>query len=396
MVKYQKITKKRADRMKIYDMDKKFYLDIKEIKNPRTKVEQLSHALYCFENDIFDVIYDKSQPALVKYINSLDQNMLKQDGFQFLYFTSGTTGLPTGVFKTKENSIKQAEALLKTLGDMKFNRVVTTVPFVHIYGVDIGAVVPKILDVDVWTKENFLPQELAIEAEKEGTLIVTTPVFIKALNRIEKDADFSKSYFLTSTAPVPKEDGKKFHELYGTSVSQLFASTETGLMGHKIDDEEILKTYEGVSISQKYNMLRVSSPFLAKKLLRDGVVEDVKPPFQTEDIVEILNDEEFKLLGRSSNLAKIAGKRISTQQIEGIVESIDGVECAWIKIRRDDKALKDEILDIYVESKTELEAKDLRKILKENFGAMNIAFKIFNNVKIIRSSVGKKIGFKEL
>ncbi len=382
--------------MKIYDMDNKRYMDIKEVKNPKTKVEQLSHVLHCFENDIFEIVYDKSQPALVKYIESLDQNILYQDGMQFLYFTSGTTGLPTGVFKTKKNSIKQAEALLKTLGDRKFNRVVTTVPFVHIYGVDIGAVVPKFLDIDVWTKENFLPEELAIEAEKEGTLIVTTPVFIKALNRIKKDTDLSGSFFLTSTAPVPKEDGKEFHERYKTSVSQLFASTETGLMAHKTDDEQILNTYEGVNISEKYSMLRVSSPFLAQKILKDGVVEDVKPPFQTEDIVEILDDKQFKLLGRSSNLAKIAGKRISTQQIEGIIEAMDGIDCALIKIRRDDRALKDEILDIYVESKEGLDAKNLRKILKEHFGSMNIAFKIFNNMKIVRSSVGKKIGFKEL
>jgi acyl-coenzyme A synthetase/AMP-(fatty) acid ligase len=279
---------------------------------------------------------------------------------------------------------------------MKFNRVVTTVPFVHIYGVDIGGVVPYILDIDVWTKENFLPEELAYEAEKEGTLVVTTPIFIKALNRIKKDADFSKSYFLTSTAPVPKDDGRMFHELYKTSVSQLFASTETGLMGHKKDDEEVLRVYEGVSISEKYKMLRISSPFVTQKILNNGVIEDIKPPFQTEDIVEILNDKEFKLLGRSSNLAKIAGKRVSTQQIEGIVEAMDGIYCALIKIRRDDKALKDEILDIYVESKNGLDAKVLRKVLKEHFGAMNIAFKIFNNVKITRSSVGKKIGFKEL
>ncbi|NOX15417.1 MAG: acyl--CoA ligase [Epsilonproteobacteria bacterium] len=382
--------------MKIYDMDNKCYVNTKEIKNPKTKIEQLSHVLYCFENDIFDVVYDKSQPALVKYINSLNQDILYQDGMQFLYFTSGTTGLPTGVFKTKENSIKQAEALLKTLGDRKFNRVVTTVPFVHIYGVDIGAVVPKLLDIDIWTKENFLPEELVLEAEKEGTLIVTTPVFIKALNRIKKDVNLSGSYFLTSTAPVPKDDGKKFFELYNTSVSQLFASTETGLMGHKIDDEEILKTYDGVVIDEKYGMLRVSSPFVTQKILNDGVIEEVKPPFQTEDIVEILSESEFKLLGRSSNLAKIAGKRISTQQIEGIIEAMDEVECVLIKIRRDERALKDEILDIYVESKIGLDAKVLRKTLKEHFGAMNIAFKIFNNVKITRSSVGKKIGFKEL
>jgi len=115
-----------------------------------------------------------------------------------------------------------------------------------------------------------------------------------------------------------------------------------------------------------------------------------------EDIVELINEKEFKLLGRSSNLAKIAGKRISTQQIESIIEAMDDIDCVLIKIRRDDKALKDEILDIYVESKTGLDAKVLRKALKESFGSMNIAFKIFNNVSITRSSVGKKIGFKEL
>jgi len=382
--------------MRIYDMDKKCYLDIAKVENPTTKVEQLSDALYCFENDIFDVIYDKSQPALVKYINSLDQNILQQEGFQFLYFTSGTTGLPTGVYKTKENSIEQAKALLKTIDDMKFTRVVTTVPFVHIYGVDIGAVVPHLLDIDVWTKENFLPEELAVEASKEGTLVVTTPVFIKALNRIKKDVKFTNSMFLTSTAPLPIEDGKEFNEIYNCSVSQLFASTETGLMGHKRDGEQTLVAYDGVSIGENDNMLMVSSPFVTKRVLNKGVIEDMVPPFQTEDIVEILSEHEFKLLGRSSNLVKVAGKRISTLQIENIIESMDDIDAVLIKIRKDERALKDEILEIYVESKVGLDAKVLRSTLKEHFGSMNIAFKIHNGMKITRSSVGKKIGFKEI
>lgn len=382
--------------MRIYDMDKKCYFDIAKVENPVTKVEQLRDALYSFENDIFNVIYDKSQPALVNYINSLDQKILKQDGFHFLYFTSGTTGLPTGVYKTKENSVKQAEALLKTVADMKFNRIVTTVPFVHIYGVDIGAVVPHLLDVDVWTKENFLPEELAVEAAKKGTLVVTTPVFIKALNRIKKDVKFTNSMFLTSTAPLPLEDGKEFHEHYDCSVSQLFASTETGLMGHKRDDEQILEAYDGVSIGESDNMLMVSSPFVTTKVLNKGVIEDIEPPFQTEDIVEILSEHKFKLLGRSSNLVKVAGKRISTLQIEGIIEAMDGIDAVLIKIRKDERALKDEILEIYVESQKGLDSKVLRTVLKENFGTMNIAFKIHNGMKITRSSVGKKIGFKEI
>jgi len=380
--------------MKIFDMDKKEYLKIQKFDNAKRKVEQLSDALYCFENGIFDVIYDKSQPALVRYINSLDQDMLKQDGFQFLYFTSGTTGTPTGVYKTKQNSLKQSEILIKTFGSQKFNRVVTTVPFVHIYGIDIGGVVALDLDIDVYTKENFLPEELAVEAQKEGTLVVTTPVFIKALNRIKKDVRFDKSLFLTSTAPLPMEDAKEFKEHYGCSVMQLFASTETGLMGYKKDDETILKTYDGVNIGEDSGMLNISSLFVAQKIISNGNIKDVVQPFQTEDIVEILNENEFRLLGRSSNLAKIAGKRVSTQQIENIIEEIEGVDAVLIKIRKEERALKDEILDIYIQGEKELKPKELKSILKDSFGSIHIPFKIYNHKQILRSSVGKKIGFQ--
>lgn len=380
--------------MKIYDMDNKCYIEIEKYNDPSRKVEQLSDAIYHYKNDKFKMIYDATQPSLVSYIDSLDKDLLNGNGMQWLYFTSGTTGTPTGVFKTKENSQSQAMALIKTFEGMQFNRVVTTVPFVHIYGIDIGGVVPYILDIDVWTKENFLPEELAREAEVEGTLIVTTPVFIKALNRIKKDTKFTNSLFLTSTAPLPLEDGKDFSENYDCSVSQLFASTETGLMGYKKNDESILKAYDGVQISQNDDMLCVSSPFVTQKVISEGEPISVDADFQTEDIVEILNDDEFKLLGRSSKLAKIAGKRISTLQVEDIVESIDGIEAVFIKIKKDERALKDEILEIYVQSPQELKAKTLKEILQKSLGSINIPFKIYNHKTILRSSVGKKIGFE--
>ena len=380
--------------MKIYDMDKKCFVEIQKFENPSRKVEQLSDALYHFKNSAFDIIYDKSQPSLVEYINSLDADMLKQDDMQFLYFTSGTTGTPTGVYKTKQNSLLQAQALIKTFKGQKFDRVVTTVPFVHIYGVDIGGVVPLELDIDVWTKENFLPEELAVEAQKPNTLIVTTPVFIKALNRVKKDVKFTSSLFLTSTAPLPLEDAREFREHYDCSVMQLFASTETGLMAYKVDDEQILKAYDGVHIGEDSGMLNISSPLVTQRVISDGKLKDVVQPFQTEDIVEIVDEHSFKLLGRSSNLAKIAGKRVSTQQIENLIELVDGIDAVLIKIRKDERALKDEILEIYVEGQKELKAKELKAILKENFGSIHIPFKIHNNKKILRSSVGKKIGFE--
>ncbi len=381
--------------MRIYDMDKKCYVEVAKVENPTTKVEQLSDAMYCYKHGIFDIIYDKSQPALRAHVESFGEDFLKQDEMQFLYFTSGTTGTPTGVYKTKDNSKKQAWALIDTLPkDMKFNRIVTTVPFVHIYGVDIGGVVAYEMDIDVWVKENFVPEELAREAQVAGTLVVTTPLFIKALNRIKQDMKFDKAYFLTSTAPLLPEDAKEFHEHYKSSVMQLFASTETGMMAYKVDDETVLRAYDCVEIAESDNMLNISSPFVAQKIL-DNTIKKVEFPFQTEDIVEMLSPHEFKLLGRSSNLAKIAGKRISTLQIEGIVESLEGVECALVKVRKDEKALRDEILDIYIESNRDIKQKELKEELKKVFGSIHIVFKLYNGMIITKSSVGKKIGFKE-
>ena len=381
--------------MRIYDMDKKCYVEIQNIENPTRKVEQLSQALYCYENEIFTLIYDKSQPALRDHVASFGEGYLKQDNMQFLYFTSGTTGLPTGVYKTKNNSRRQALSMIETLpSNIKFTRVVTTVPFVHIYGVDIGGVVPYELGVDVWVKENFLPEELLVEAEVPNTLIVTTPLFIKALNRVKKNTQLKDTFFITSTAPLSQEDAKEFHEHYGSSVMQLFASTEAGIMGYKIDDEETFKTYDCVAIGENDNKLNISSPFVTQQVLSKER-EKVIPPFQTEDLVEMLGEHEFKLLGRSSNLAKIAGKRISTIQIENIVESLDGVKCALVKVRKDEKALRDEILDIYIEADVEISYNDLRAALKKVFGSINIVFKLYNHMEIVKSSVGKKIGFKE-
>ncbi len=381
--------------MRIYDMDKKCYVAIQKIDEACKKIEQLSDALYCYKNEIFTTVYDKSQPALKSHVASFKKEYLEQTNMQFLYFTSGTTGLPTGVYKTKQNSRQQALSMISTLPkNIKFTRVITTVPFVHIYGVDIGGVVPFEMDIDVWAKENFLPEELALEAAIPNTLIITTPLFIKALNRIKKPVHFEKSFFITSTAPLSQKDAKEFKEHYRSSVMQLFASTEAGIMGYKIDDEETFKTYNCVQIGENDSKLNISSPFVTQKVL-NKTIKDVVLPFQTEDIVEILGEHEFKLLGRSSNLAKIAGKRISTIQIENIIESLGEVKCALVKVRKDEKALRDEILDIYIESDIEIKHKDIRDMFKEVFGPINIIFKVYNGMEIIKSSVGKKIGFKE-
>jgi len=74
---------------------------------------------------------------------------------------------------------------------------------------------------------------------------------------------------------------------------------------------------------------------------------------------------------------------------------LQDVECALVKVRKDERALRDEMLDIYIESSREIKQKELKEELKKVFGSMHIVFKLYNNMIITKSSVGKKIGFKE-
>ncbi|MCF6330660.1 MAG: AMP-binding protein [Sulfurimonas sp.] len=380
--------------MKIFDIDKQNFIKIEKIEDASTKVQRLSHAIYCYKNNIFEVLYDKTQPALKSYVENLNKDTLYQDDMQFLFFTSGTTGTPTGAYKTRQNLDLEIDAILKVLPKKNVKRVVATVPFIHLYGINIGALLANRLDIELHVKENFLLQELIDEAQKEDTLVITTPLFIKALNRVQSDVKFDKTLFIVSTAPLQSDDAKEFCSKYSTNVMQIFGSTETGAIAHKLDDETICKAFDSVILSTKDNMLRVTSPFISQKVLTDEVY-DLVQPFQSEDIVKILNEKEFILLGRGSNLAKIAGKRISTLQIENIIENLANIKCVMIKIRRVDNALKDEVLDIYIESNKTLKASELRKLLTKNFGTMHIPFKLHNHKKILRSSVGKKIGFED-
>ncbi|MEA1917905.1 MAG: class I adenylate-forming enzyme family protein [Campylobacterota bacterium] len=377
--------------MKILNLDTNSYEVVRKIESPQTKIEQLLHLLYCYENSIYETLYDKNQPILKSYVQSLKE--VKETNEQFLFFTSGTTGNPTGAFKTKENLELEVKELVDILSAYAIQRVVVTVPFVHLYGVNVGALLSKYLHVELVVKENFLLEELIEQAQKRDTLVVTTPLFIKALNRLKKDVEFKNALFITSTSPLQQSDAKEFKEHYNSTVMQIFGSTESGAIAYKFDDNKIWRAFKSVEISSKNEMLEVTSPFISRKLLNEKV-QTVELPFKSEDIVNIVSEKEFILVGRDSSLIKIAGKRFSTLQIESIVESLPEVNSAIVKVKRDDKALKDEIVEIYIEQNEDFNHKKVRELFLKNFGSTHIPYKLHVVQKILFSSVGKKIGFE--
>lgn len=355
--------------------------------------------LKSFHNDAKSILFDQSNKVLLKRIQDLnikefclkkdDVNIFSNKDFAFTYFTSGSTGLPTAALKTKDHILEELKETTKILKKYKIKRVIVTVPFIHFYGSLLGLFYPLLNDLDIVLKEHFLPNDL-LDLIDDNSLVVSTPLYIKSLNRLQRSKNLSTSLFVSSTAPLTKEDTLEFNKKFSCDIFQLFGSTETGGFAYKFNNDEYWTKFNQTQIStNKENELKIKSPFISNTIYTDDFL-NTNQEIQTLDYVEIQNDK-FKVLGRSSKIFKVAGKRYSTIEIENILEKDARIDKALVFVKTTSKSLRGEALEVIIESTKFFLKKDIQILLKNELS--NIKFEI--ELKIVKeiplSSVGKKI-----
>ncbi len=359
------------------------------------KLQYIKEFLPAFNSRQKLVLFDSNHKQLLEFHQNNDINIMKsieKVNSQLLFFTSGSSGFPVGAFKTRENLLKEVEVLKELVSSYNIKRVVVTVPFVHIYGVLAGLLLPLSLgDITLIVKEDFLPYELLEEASHKDTLVITTPVFIKSLGKLSEKKDLSGNIFICSTGPLHNDDVKVFESLYRADIAQLFGSTETGGIAYKFGSSERWIPLNSVKVTSKDDKLNISSPFISPYILNKEILP-LEQPFTTEDIVEITNDR-FKLLGRSNKIIKIAGKRISAAQIESILESIEDVNAAIVELVYKKELLRSEQILITLEAENEISKKDIKAKISEYYGVLTIPFKVNYVDKMNYSAMGKKVLF---
>lgn len=344
------------------------------------------------------VLFDANHKQLLDFYTNNDINNFKDIEIvnkksKILFFTSGSSGFPVGAFKSEENLLLEVQSLKDIIATREIKRVVVTVPFVHIYGILAGLLLPMALgDIQLVLKEDFLPYELLQEAAHEKTIVITSPVFIKALVKLTSTTLLRDTLFISSTAPLALEDVSLFEEKYATNLMQLFGSTETGGIAYKMGAQAQWNALDGVTLQDQDERLSVFSPFLSPYLLKEEI-EPLTQPYITEDIVKIQKNS-FVLLGRSNKLIKIAGKRISASQIERILEEIPQVQGAIVELVYKKELLKSEQISITLEATNQLDKRLIKEKISQYYGIITIPFTIKYVDKINYSAMGKKVIFK--
>lgn len=367
------------------------------------------NALKIFKSHFSDaksILFDDSNKILQNELEKLNipkfsdiknetknlENIFKEHNFSFLYYTSGSTGFPTAALKTKENISSEIDDLTTLLKSYTIKKVIVTVPFIHIYGSLFGLFYPLHNNIDIILKEHFLPNDL-LDLIDDYSLVITTPLYIKALNKISSKKDLNKSIFISSTAPLLSEDAKEFKDKFHSNIIQIFGSTETGGIAYKYNDEELWTPLKSVKIStNKEKKLKVNSPYVSN-IIYEKEFKKTNSQIQTFDYIEVYSDK-FKLIGRSSQILKIAGKRYSTIQIENILEKEEDISKALVLVNSNNNSLRGEILDITLETKKEFTAKDIQNILKNELSNLKFSINLKIVDKIKTSSTGKKLAIQ--
>ena len=350
------------------------------------------------EEGVTPVLFDHKMQSIAKRVESLGVAPYDREaGVSALpasayavFFTSGTTGVPMGAIKREQNIQGELDALTKLFEKEAFERVIVTVPFIHIYGFLTGVMLPLRLGCEVLFKEEYLPQDLLRLHEGKKTLVVTSPVYLKSLLRLKREHNLGNVHFLSSTGLLLEDEVRQFQQRYSGRIIQLFGSTETGGIAVKKGTQSLWEPLDGVRISQNHEgVMIVNSPYLSTHLFEEKVFLTPRP-YMTTDIIEKEGDS-FRLLGRLNEIVKISGKRISVLEIESFLEEHPAVKEALIAIERDSRRLKDETLNIKLVSKTKLEKKDVLALLKERYPQIHFDFHLQMVEGIEKNSMGKKV-----
>lgn len=250
-----------------------------------------------------------------------------------LKLTSGTTGQPTPVPNLDQHLIADAQQVAATMGLRPSDRNLALIPLGHSYGLG-NLVLPLILyGTSAAVAPAFLPTQIPTWTKHHHlTVFPTVPAVLQALTQSPSVSSLPGLRLIISAgAPLSPALATAFHQKFGLIPHNFYGSSETGGICYdtrgraSLTGTAIGRPLRGVTLTiSPRGRIRVTSPAVAHP----------SRSFLLQDTGLILPDGSLRLLGRTSSLANIGGKKVSPREIEEVIRHLPGITDAacWIKL----------------------------------------------------------------
>jgi acyl-coenzyme A synthetase/AMP-(fatty) acid ligase len=195
--------------------------------------------------------------------------------------------------------------------------IVGTVPFHHMYGIELTTLLPWFAGMSVHAERPLFPADVAAALCEvpHPRVLVSTPLHLRAL--AESAVKFPPMALVVSaTAPLDAALAGHVEKRLGCPLLEIFGSTETCAIAARHTSQTPEWTmYGGVEIETAPDHTRVNAAWFPREQILN-------------DVLEQRGAGTFVLLGRSSDMVEVAGKRASLADITRRICSVPGVEDA--------------------------------------------------------------------
>ncbi len=236
-------------------------------------------------------------------------------------FTSGSTGQPVMHSKTWQHLLAGSQALTAGLGARlpAGASLVATVPPQHMFGLETTILLPLLQELSVHSGRPFFPADIraALAAVPAPRLLISTPVHLRAC--LEAALDWPElAGVYSSTGPLSQSLAQQVGQRLACPVTEIYGASETGAIA-----------WRNALAGDPWRLLPGMQLQLAKPGQAGGVLlrgPQLSQPVELADQLELLDEQRFKLLGRSREVVKLAGKRVALGELNQRLNDIEGVQ----------------------------------------------------------------------
>lgn len=304
---------------------------------------------------------------------------INSDHLAVIAFTSGSTGKAKANPKFWWELVKETERTLLRFQNAQEQPqgILATVPPQHMYGLQTTILYPLLGKSALISGETFFPNDIkeSLENLSFPAVFVTTPVHLRVC--VQSGLDFpSIDMIISATAPLDNYLADQAERIFNCPVMEIFGSTETGaIASRRTVHSKNWFLFDQVQINQG----------------REGVAT-IKGPQHKEwitlnDHVKIIDKQHFELLGRHSDMIKIAGKRASISDLSIKLNSIDGIIDGVIFQKENDSSKINRLCAFVIAP--ELTVKQINQALKEMIDPIFLPRPIIKVDHLPRNETGK-------
>jgi acyl-[acyl-carrier-protein]-phospholipid O-acyltransferase / long-chain-fatty-acid--[acyl-carrier-protein] ligase len=281
---------------------------------------------------------------------------VQPDDVLTIIFTSGSTGTPKGVMLTYANVGSNVAAIDQVVHLKQSDVLIGILPFFHSFGYTVT--LWGVAALDIKGAYHFSPLDARqigkLTAEHKGTLLLSTPTFLRTyLRRCEVEDFQTLDVVVCGAEKLPKDLADEFEKKFKVRPVEGYGTTELSPLvsvnvppsrsidNFQIDRREgsVGRTVPGVSAKITHletgaeqkagqsGMLWISGPNVMKgymhqpeltaKAIQDGW-------YQTGDVAFIDDEGFIHITGRESRFSKIGGEMVPHIKIEEELEKLVG------------------------------------------------------------------------